>query len=189
MVVRALIRSASGMAAALIIASALSLAAAPPQQAAPAQDVWKEFRVFLGRWQGQGEGQGGVSKGQQEWALALRDRYIEVSNLTVFDPQEKNPKGERHEDRGFISYDQGRKAYVFRQFHVEGFVNQYVCSTPCPAGKVFTFVSESIENLPAGFKARLTYEVLSNNEFRQTFDLAEPGKDFTCYSQGVMKKR
>jgi len=189
MVFRTPIRRPGWIAAALVIASTLSLAAGPPPQAAPAQDVWKDLRFFLGRWQGEGEGQGGVSKGQQEWALALRDRYIEVSNLTVFDPQEKNPKGERHEDRGFISYDQARKAYVFRQFHVEGFVNQYVCSAPCPAGKVFTFVSESIENLPAGFKARLTYEILGNNEFRQTFDLAEPGSDFTCYSRGVLKRR
>jgi len=167
---------------------ALATPATVSAQAAQVEDVWKAFRFFLGRWEGLGEGQGGVSKGRQEWALILRDRYLEVSDLAVFDPQEKNPKGERHENRGVISYDRTRKAYIFRQFHVEGFVNQYVCAAPCPAGKAFVFVSEAIENIPPGFKARLIYEILGDSEFRQTFDLAEPGKDFACYSQGVMKR-
>jgi len=47
-----------------------------------------------------------------------------MRNQSTYPPQAKNPKGEQHEDRGFISYDKARKKFVLRQFHVEGFVNR-----------------------------------------------------------------
>ena len=54
-----------------------------------------------------------------------------------------------------MSFDSVRKRIVFRQFHVEGFVNQYALdATSLPDRLVF--VSETIENIPAGFRARET---------------------------------
>ncbi len=50
-------------------------------------------------------------------------------------------------------------------------------------------MSEAIENIPAGVKARLTYKVLDADTFEQTFDLARPGQEFTCYSRGIMKRQ
>jgi hypothetical protein len=44
---------------------------------------------------------------------------------------------------------------VFRQFHVEGFVNQYALDTSSTADRL-VFLSEAIENIPAGFRARET---------------------------------
>jgi hypothetical protein len=151
-------------------------------------DVWAPFKYFVGKWQGQGEGKNGVSKGKQEYQFVLRGKFLQVKNEARFDPQEKNPKGELHEDMGLFSYDQARKFYVFRQFHVEGFVNQYICKKILDEGKTFIFVSEQLENLPPEFKARLTYNILNPNEFQMTFDLATPGKDFDCYSTGVLKR-
>ena len=55
-------------------------------------------------------------------------------------------------------------------------------------GETFVFVSEAIENIPAGFRARLTYRPLDADTFEQTFNLAPPGQDFTCNSKGVMKR-
>ena len=69
---------------------------------------------------------------------------MQVRNESRFDPQEKNPKGERHEDWGFFSYDRLRKAYPVLQFHVEGFVNQYVCTGPAGDGKTFVFLTRAI---------------------------------------------
>jgi hypothetical protein len=40
-------------------------------------------------------------------------------------PQEKNPEGEVHGHSTMFSYDRARNSLVMRQFHVEGFVNQY----------------------------------------------------------------
>jgi len=151
-------------------------------------DPWAPFRFFVGNWEGRGEGASGISTGRQSYEFILRGTYLHVRNKAVFDPQEKNPKGEVHEDWGVFSYDKARKTFVFRQFHVEGFVNQYVLENAPAGGKTFIFVSEAIENIPAGFKARLTYKVLDADTFEQTFDLAAQGQEFVCYSKGVMKR-
>lgn len=115
--------------------------------------------------------------------------YEDMKNRSVFESQERNPNGEIHEDWEFFSLDQIRKTFVLRQFHVEGFVNQYVLESLSEDGKSFVFVSEHIENIPRGFKARLTFKILSEDEFQQTFDLAGPGQEFACYSSGVMKRK
>ena len=159
-----------------------------PPPAQKEADVWAPFHFFVGSWQGQGEGRNGLSKGKQNYQLVLRGRFLQVKNEARFDPQEKNPKGEFHEDIGLFSYDQARKFYVFRQFHVEGLVTQYICKKILDEGKTFIFVSEQLENLPPEYKARLTYKILNPNEFQMTFDLATPGQDYECYASGVMKR-
>jgi hypothetical protein len=112
-----------------------------------------------------------------------------VQNKSTYDPQPKNPKGEVHEDWGMISFDKGRKQFVFRQFHIEGFVNQFVMSSPSDNGKTIVFTWESIENIPAGYRARETYKILGADEFLEVFEIAEPGKDFEVYSQGHFKRK
>ena len=163
----------------------VALAQQPP--AAPA-DVWGPFRVFAGTWKGAGEGSPGVGTGVQTFAFILRGTFLQVQNKTTIAPSEKNPKGEVHEDMGVFSYDKARKAFVLRQFHVEGFVTQYVLTGPPAEGQPFVFVSEATENIPAGFRARLTYRFVDPDTFEQTFDLAAPGQEFTCYSKGVLKR-
>jgi hypothetical protein len=170
-------------------ASALAPAGSSAQESSPAADIWAPFRIFVGSWTGAGEGGPGASTGEQTFAFILRGTYLQVRNRAVFAPQEKNPAGEVHEDWGIFSYDRARKAFVLRQFQVEGFVNQYVLETMPPDCKTFVLVSESIENIPAGFKARLTYRILDADSFEQTFDLAPAGQEFRCYSKGVMKRQ
>jgi len=172
----------------LLLLPPLLLSQTNPPPSQKEADVWAPFRFFVGAWQGQGEGKTGVSKGKQNYQFVLRGKFLQVKNESRSEPQEKNQKAEIHEDLGLISYDQARECYVFRQFHVEGFVNQYICKKILDEGKTFIFVSEQAENLPPQFKARLTYKILNPNEFQQTFDLAMPGKDFECYQTGVMKR-
>jgi hypothetical protein len=177
----------------LVLMASIALFAAPPLSPqgspAPTADVWAPFRFFVGNWQGQGEGTPGMGKGVETFEFILRGTFLHVRNKAVFGPQDKNPTGEIHEDWGVVSYDKARKTFVLRQFHVEGFVNQYVLENAPPDGKMFVFVTEAIENIPAGVKARLTYKVLDVDTFEQTFDLARPGQEFTCYSRGIMKRQ
>ena len=70
------------------------------------------------------------------------------------------------------------ETFVLRQFHIEGFVNQYRIESISLDKKTIVFISESIENIPPGFRAKETYQILNENEFTETFELAEPGKDF-----------
>jgi hypothetical protein len=86
-----------------------------------------------------------------------------------------------------IGYDGIRKRFVFRQFHTEGFVNTYV-QEPTADAKTIVFVTEAIENIPAGWRARETYTIVSNDEFTERFELAEPGREFELYSEAHLKR-
>ena len=88
-----------------------------------------------------------------------------------------------------MSFDKGRQNFEFRQFHIEGFVNQYVMTSSSADGKTIVFTSESIENIPAGYRARETYKILGPDEFTEVFEIAEPGKDFEHYSEGHFKRK
>ncbi len=144
-------------------------------------------QLFVGKWQGTSEGQPGTGTLTREYRLVLGDRFIEETNRSVYPAQEKNPNGEVHEHRSFLSFDRARKAVIFRQFHIEGFVNQYVLETPSKPG-MLVFVSEAIENIPKGYRARETYTFIDENEFEELFEIAEPGKEFQVYSKARLKR-
>ena len=74
--------------------------------------------------------------------------------------------------------------FHFRQFHVEGFVVHYVLEPPTKPG-TFVFISEAIENIPAGYRSRETHVVLGPDEFEEVFELAEPGKDFQIMVKNI----
>lgn len=173
----------------LIITLLITLPAAICPQTKVATDAWEPFKFFVGIWEGTGTGQPGVSRVQREYRLVLNDRYIQVQNKSTYDPQPKNPKGEVHQDWGMMSFDKGRKNFVFRQFHGEGFVTQYVRTSASADGKTIVFTSESIENIPAGFRARETYKILGPDEFSEVFEIAEPGKDFELYSEAHFRRK
>ena len=51
------------------------------------------------------------------------------------------------------------------------------------------FNSESLENIPAGWRARETWRITGADSFVEAFELAEPGKDFTIYSETRLTRR
>jgi hypothetical protein len=88
---------------------------------------------------------------------------------------------------GMFSFDTRCKAIVFRQFHVEGFVSQYVLEPESTATRL-VLTTESIENIPPGWRARETYTVLGANELEEVFELAESGKPFEVYSRSRLTR-
>ena len=60
-------------------------------------------------------------------------------------------------------------------------MNTYVQQATTDDKKI-VFVSEAIENILAGYRARERYTILSRDEFIERFEIAEPGKDFQLYS-------
>jgi hypothetical protein len=171
----------AGLAAVTLSFVATPAVAAPSAAAKPSP--WEAMRFFVGAWAGTGHGEPGTSTVERRYAFVLHGRFLEVQNKSTYPPQEKNPKGEVHEDRGFVSWDRARRRFVFRQFHAEGFVNHYVADTVAAPVDSIVFRSEAIENIPAGFRARETYRVLGPDEFVERFELAEPGKEFAVYSE------
>lgn len=167
-----------------VVVWGLLVVVAPAHAQAPT-DRWAPLRFLLGTWEGTSAGQPGQGTVRREYRLVLGDRFIEMRNTSTYLPQEKNPKGEVHEDRGFISHDRTRNLFVFRQFHVEGFVNTYVAS---PTETPIVFTSEAIENIPAGWRARETYRLEPTGELVEVFELAEAGKAFEVYSTTRLRR-
>ncbi len=167
----------------LIVAPVISFG-----QTSKQDSVWLPLKSMIGVWVGTSEGQPGKGKYERSYELVLNKKFIEVKNKSTYPPSAKNPKSEVHEDHGFISYDRARKTFVLRQFHIEGFVNQYKMESISPDGKTLVFISESIENIPSGFRAKETYQIISNDEFTETFEMAEPGKEFEIYSKAALRR-
>jgi len=153
------------------------------------RDLWKPLQFFVGRWEGEVEGEPGSGKAEREYSFILNHRFIQIANRSFYPSQEKNPKGEKHEDIGFFSYDKSAKKFVLRQFHIEGFVNQFVAETMSEDGRTIVFVSTAIENIAPGWRARETYQILNDNEFVETFALAEPNHDFDTYSETHFRRK
>jgi hypothetical protein len=179
---------------ALLVVSTVQADPAAAQSTAPAgsprkADPWQPVRLLVGTWEGEASGQPGTGKSEREYRFLLKDRYIQSTAKTTYPPQDKNPKGEVHEDVGFISYDKIAQKLVLRQFHIEGFVNHYVLEGISEDGRTLVFVTAAIENIPAGWRGRETYRIVSDDEFIETFALAEPGKEFATYSETRFRRR
>jgi len=166
-----------------LLALAAPLAAGPAAAQAPTlHRGLAPVQRFLGLWRGDGEGQPGVSTVERSYEPALGGRFLMARHTSRYAPQPKNPKGERHEDLGFFSFDSAAKAIVFRQFHTEGFVNHYAAPAAALAGDVLVFETTAIENIPPGFKARETFTFKGPDAFDELFEIAEPGKAYATYS-------
>jgi hypothetical protein len=151
--------------------------------------LWAPMRYFIGSWTGEGEGASGTGQYERTYQWALNGNFIQVRNKAAYAPQPKSPQGEIHEDIGYINFNSMEKKFMLRQFHVEGFVNEYKLESLSPDGKVFTFLSFEIENIPAGWRAREVYKIISQDEYVETYELAAPGKDFTLYAKATMKRK
>lgn len=154
----------------------------------PKPDSWAPIRFLAGRWEGTTQGEPGSGTVVRTYEFVLGDRFIHERSVSTYPPQEKNKKGEVHEHWSIVSYDRLRKALVLRQFHTEGFVNQYAYSTAGGASKQIVFESEAFENLDSKWRAREIYDILGPDEFTETFQLAEPGQDFQTYSKNHFRR-
>jgi hypothetical protein len=174
-----------------IIGTIVLLAATVPawcQQPAFKSDPVAPLRFFVGAWRGEQNGEPGHGVSERRYAFVLDGRFLQVNNTSTYPPQEKNKRGEVHHDMGMIGYDKARKKFVFRQFHIEGFVNTYLQEETGDTTRI-VFVSEAIENIAPGWRARETYLILNEDEFVERFELAEPGKDFALYSEAHLRRR
>ena len=163
-----------------------SLPAAAQTQAV---DVWAQVRPFLGQWKGNSEGRPGRGTVERTYAFVLGGRYVQELNVSIYPPQDKSPKGERHEHWSYFSYDRSRKLLMLRQFHVEGFINTYRQAAATEATGALVFESEAFENLPAGWQARESYQFPTPDEVIETFELSSPGKPFEVYSRTTLSRQ
>jgi hypothetical protein len=178
---------------ALLLACALltacGLRAARAEEAAPAKpDPFAPVRFLAGEWRGTASGEPGEAVVERSYAFVLQGRFLRERNLSRYAPSAANPAGEVHEHESFFSYDRARERIVLRQFHQEGFVNTYTLDPAASGAAKLVFVSEGFENFDDAWRARETYELISPEEFVETFELAPPGKPFAVYSRTRLKR-
>lgn len=178
------LRASFVLVAAVVVALGSAVSGSQPSRR---PDPLAPLEFLVGKWTSHSEGQPGNGTGEREYVRVLGSRFLQARNAATYPPQAKNPKGEKHEDMGFFSFDSARKKLVYRQFHVEGFVNQYVADPPSKPG-VIVFTTEAIENIPPGWRARETYTLVSSEELEEVFELAGPGKEFEVYTRTRLKR-
>jgi hypothetical protein len=93
---------------------------------------------------------------------------VRLSSARRFDADARRdtaPLSNRVEDVGIFSFDRAAKKIRFRQFHVEGFVVAYASSET--SEKTLAFISESIENIPSGYRSKETYMIYTSKGDKQ----------------------
>ncbi|WP_346858726.1 hypothetical protein [uncultured Draconibacterium sp.] len=148
------------------------------------------FENLIGKWQGTGEGfSSSASTIEADYSWILNKQFIQLKHRSEFKPTAKNPKGEIHEDLGIISFDSERKVIVFRQYHGEGFFNEYLLNDSISNESSLIFETERIENFVPGGKARFTINIKSDSEIETLFDVGFPGKEMACFGKNSLKKQ
>jgi len=151
-------------------------------------DPWAALRFLEGKWEGKATGEPGKGVSSREYRFDLNGRFLSARNKNVYEPKTPGAKQEIHEDVGMYSYDRALKKVVLRQFHGEGFVNEYTLDSVTADGKLLEFRTVRIENIAPGWQAKESWRILSADEFAETFSLAAPGKEFAVYSETHLKR-
>ena len=166
----------------------LSIAVMIPAGAVAQSDTWALLRVFEGKWEGPVLGQPGKGFSSREYRFELDGHFLSQRDKTVYEAKSPGAKPQIHEDLGFFSYDTSRKKFVWRQFHNEGFVNEYELDSASADGKSMEFVTTRIENLAPGWRAKKSYRILGADDLEETFWLAAPGKELDIYTRTRLKR-
>lgn len=155
-----------------------------------AQTGVERLEKLVGMWEGTGVGFGNSkSKITAEYKWIMGNQFIEMKHRSEFEPTEQNPQGEIHEDLGIISFDSAEKELVFRQYHVEGFYNEYVLNDSLSTLQKFVFETRKIENFVPGGKARFTIRIVSDSEIETVFDVGTSTLELTCYGTNHLKRK
>ena len=102
--------------------------------------------------------------------------------------EQGQPTQPPHDRIGIVSFDTARQKLVLRQFHTDGSIIQY-SADPYVKGRQLIFLSEAVENMSPGFRARTTYDVIAPDELEEVVERADPGADFRVYSRSRVKRR
>jgi hypothetical protein len=151
-------------------------------------DPWAPLRAFEGKWEGTVTGQPGKQASSREYQFVSNGTFLWQQDHSVYEAKSPSDAPKVREDFGYFSYDKFLKKIVWRQFHSEGFVNEYQLESVSPDGKSFEFVTVRIENLPQGWRAKKSYRILSADEIVETFSLAPPDKDFDAYTVARLRR-
>ena len=141
----------------------------------------ERLNVLLGEWRGVGDGKWGSHAAERNYLLILDGAFIQGRGLSVYPKQEKNQDGERHSSLSLYGFDQQRQTLVKREFDNEAFVATYYLDAESSTDRRLVFVAENLENVPAGWRARVTILTIGEDEFHELFELDTAKGEFELY--------
>ncbi len=148
-----------------------------------AQEVTFDYLTayFTGHWNSLPEACIGIGKADRDYQLLVEGKFMQVANTAYFTPDSANQAGNNHYDWGVFSYDSLQQRVMLREFNSEGFVIRYSLDHFSDDLKKLVFISNAIENLSPGWKARLTITLIKEDTFDELFEVAAPGGEYQTY--------
>lgn len=143
--------------------------------------AWAAMQPLLGKWSGVSEGEPGKGTVQRTVAPALDGAFVRINDQGEFPPQEKNPKGERHADEGFIAFDRAARTFRFKQFSQGGILSEFKLDSLSADGRTMIFTTERLENFMKGWRSRITWQLRADGTWVEVFDVAPPNKPWMNY--------
>jgi len=164
----------------LLLAFVLVLLVPSPQKAGeqPFTPSLDTLRPLLGEWRGVGQGRWGEFSAQVSYRFVLDGHFLQNDGISVYPKQEHNETGEIHRTLDLFSFDERRGTLVLRELDNEGFATTYYLDRAASEERRLVFVAEHLENVPEGWGARLTFELRSEDEFHETFELDADERGF-----------
>ncbi len=172
-----------------VVCGALCCLVIAAAEARAESDPWAALRVFTGEWHGSSVGKPGKGSSTREYHFVLGNQFLYQHDISTYEATSAASPGVNHEDLGYFSYDKVLQALVWRQFHSEGLVNEYRLASVSADGSRIEFVTTRIENLPAGWRAKKVYRVVSHDQVDEEFWLAGPGQELSLYTQTQLKRK
>jgi hypothetical protein len=155
-------------------------------------DPWSPVRFLVGEWGGTTAGEQGTGTVTRRYRFILSGQYLQEQGRASFPPQPLHIDGSVFDHASFLWHDKTRNALLFRQIHQvhqERFNGTYLLSATQSRPTKLVFESERLDSAPATWKARETFEVISTNEYVETFEVAEGDKPFAVQSRIQFKRR
>jgi hypothetical protein len=145
---------------------------------------WSDFDGLLGTWTGTGTEPGRTATVTQTWERVLGDRFLRLTTCAVWTDQ--SGVEEVRENVGYLSYDNGRDSFVFRQFFSLGYVAAYDVLVK-QGGDLIDFGPRAAESA-GGISAQMTITFIGDDTYEQVIQLADRGEDFATIQTLTMRR-
>ncbi len=145
---------------------------------------WSDFDRLVGEWHGTGTQSGYTLTVTQNWERVWGGKFLRLTTHMVAIGEDGTE--EIRENVGYMSFDNDRLSFVFRQFFSAGYVAAFDVLVE-NGGAVLDFGPREAES--AGrIQARMNIEFTGNDTYVQNIDLANPREDFVTKQTLTMKR-
>ena len=153
-----------------LIVAACMLAVASGAQAMS----WSDFDGLVGKWSGTGTESGYTLDVTQTWERIYDGKFLRLTTHMVATAEDGTQ--EVRENVGYLSFDNDRLSFVFRQFFSPGYVAAFDVLVK-DDGKLIDFGVREAESA-GGILARMTIRFTGDDAYEQEIELAFPRRDF-----------